>query len=45
MIGKRWFWAATALLLAAMGAAQVTSALQETQTWTKAYTWRRAIPT
>ena len=33
MIGKRWFWAATALLLAAMGAAQVTSALQETQTW------------
>ncbi|MGO9130424.1 MAG: hypothetical protein ACLQIS_11895, partial [Bryobacteraceae bacterium] len=33
MIAKHWFWAAAALLLAAMGGAQVTSALQETETW------------
>ena len=33
MIRKHWFWLAAGLLLLAMGAAQVTSALQETQTW------------
>jgi 4-amino-4-deoxy-L-arabinose transferase-like glycosyltransferase len=33
MSGRHWFWAGAGLLLAAMGAAQVTSALQETQTW------------
>ena len=33
MTGKHWFWLATGLLLLAMGAAQVSSALQETQTW------------
>ncbi|MGE5567465.1 MAG: ArnT family glycosyltransferase [Rhodospirillales bacterium] len=35
--GRRcWFWVAVALLLGAMGTAQVTSALQETQTWDEA---------
>ncbi|MGA2328150.1 MAG: glycosyltransferase family 39 protein [Bryobacteraceae bacterium] len=33
MIRKHWFWLATGLLLMAMAAAQVTSVLQETQTW------------
>lgn len=30
---RNWFWPATVLLLLTMGAAQVTSVLQETQTW------------
>jgi len=35
--GRRcWFWAAVVVLLGAMGAAQVTSALQETQIWDEA---------
>jgi hypothetical protein len=33
MIRRHWFWLGIGLLLLAMGAAQVTSALQETQTW------------
>jgi 4-amino-4-deoxy-L-arabinose transferase-like glycosyltransferase len=33
MSEKYWFWAGAGLLLAALGAAQATSALQETQTW------------
>lgn len=33
MIKKHWFWPTSGLLLLAMGAAQVTSVLQETQTW------------
>lgn len=36
MLVRNWFWAAVAALLAAMGTAQVTSALQETQTWDEA---------
>ncbi len=36
MLRQYWFWVAVVLLLAVMGAAQVTSALQETQTWDEA---------